>query len=128
MDLPDLDQWTRLLTPLNDTDIGQILNATHSLALRLLQLSRPPVQRVTALNEHHLDNFTLQLQSALTAEHSFTVESTKIFNKDFQALEKALSETDRVVHNELRDIANEEERLESKAQDDHHSLFALAVA
>ncbi|OXA53727.1 hypothetical protein Fcan01_11758 [Folsomia candida] len=154
MDLPDLDQWTRLLTPLNDTDIGQILNATHSLALRLLPIFPSPsstrhrrsieiigdfynwccgvAQQKTVdrmqLNEYHLDNFTLQLQSALTAEHSFTVESTKIFNKDFQALEKALSETDRVVHNELRDIANEEERLESKAQDDHHSLFALAVA
>ncbi|OXA47958.1 hypothetical protein Fcan01_17024 [Folsomia candida] len=152
MDLPDPDQWTRLLTPLNDTDIGQILNATHSLALRLLPIFPSPsstrhrrsieiigdfynrccgvAQQKTVdrmqLNEHHLDNFTLQLQSALTAEHYFTVESTKIFNKDFQALEKALSETDRVVHNELRDIANEEERLESKAQDDHNSLFALA--
>ncbi|OXA42497.1 Transposon Ty3-I Gag-Pol polyprotein [Folsomia candida] len=128
--------------------------ATHSLALRLLPIFPSPsstrhrrsieiigdfynwccgvAQQKTVdrmqLNEHHLDNFTLQLQSALTAEHSFTVESTKIFNKDFQALEKALSETDRVVHNELRDIANEEETLESKAQDDHHSLFALAVA
>lgn len=42
MELPDLDQWTRLLTPLNDTGIGQILNSTHSLALRLLPIFPSP--------------------------------------------------------------------------------------
>lgn len=139
--LPDFEEWSKLIpSKFNNPQLLSILNHTVQTTLSSLPvLSAPVLSRVkraldfvadfskwccgfatsnsvdqVLVRQDSIRNFTVELRNQIAFEHQSAIKSTTLFTNHLQKLETALTKLQNDTTQEVRELEEDEEQLESE--------------